>query len=205
MQRRTTIGTGKLVLWALLTLPSLSMVHAVTFGGVGFDEMLHPTGEFSARLLIVALMLTPLAMIFRGRRWIGWLVRHRRSFGVAAFGYAALHLLFYLIDMGSLEDVLDEFLALGIWTGWAAFAIFLPLAISSNEAAVRRLGRRWKPLQRLAYAAALLTLAHWIFVHNKLGPALVHFLPLALLEIWRLCMTVTRRSSLDSSTAGATS
>lgn len=202
--QRARIGTGKLLLWALLALPSAAMVHAVTFGGAGFDEMLHPTGEFSARLLIVALMLTPLAMIFRGQAWINWLLRHRRAFGVAAFGYAALHLLYYLIDMGALGYILDEFLALGIWTGWAAFALFVPLALSSNEAAVRRLGRRWKSLQRLAYAAALLTLVHWIFVHNNLWSALVHFAPLTVLETWRL-WTITRRSVSNPLASGATS
>lgn len=205
MQRRANIGSGKLILWGLLALPSLAMVHAVTLGGAGFDEMLHPTGEFSARLLIVALMLTPLAMIFPGKRWIAWLVRRRRAFGVAAFGYAALHLLFYLIDMGSLDYVLDELLALGIWTGWAAFAIMLPLALASNEAAMRRLRNRWKPLQRLAYLAALLTLVHWIFVHNNLGPALVHFTPLALLEAWRIRATIARRAPATPSTAGVAS
>jgi DMSO/TMAO reductase YedYZ heme-binding membrane subunit len=49
-----------------------------------------------------------------------------------------------------------------------------------------RLLNRWKQLQRFVYPAALLTLLHWIFVHNDFGPALVNFAPLAALEIYRV-------------------
>lgn len=54
------------------------------------------------------------------KRWLNWLVARRRAIGVAAFGYALVHLIFYLIDMGNLDDILAEWLAPGIWTGWAA-------------------------------------------------------------------------------------
>ncbi|MEY3877743.1 MAG: hypothetical protein RLZZ191_1426, partial [Pseudomonadota bacterium] len=79
-----------------------------------------------------------------------------------------------------------EFLALGIWTGWAAMLLFIPLALTSNDASMRALKAGWKRLQRLVYPAALLVLVHWIFIHNNLGPALVHFVPLALLVAARL-------------------
>jgi hypothetical protein len=62
-------------------------------------DLLHSSGEWSARLIILALMLTPLSILVRGRAWVQWLVRRRRAFGVAGFGYALLHLLFYLLDM----------------------------------------------------------------------------------------------------------
>ncbi len=58
--------------------------------------------------------------------------------------------------------------------------------MTSSDASVRRLGSRWKPLQRLVYLAALATVPHWIFVHNNLCPVLVHFVPLAGLELYRL-------------------
>jgi len=51
---------------------------------------------------------------------------------------------------------------------------------------MRRLGASWLRLHRIVYAAAILTLLHWVFVHNNLGAALAHFVPLALLEGWRL-------------------
>jgi len=160
-------------------------------------DYLQDSGEWSARLIIFALMLTPLSLLLPGRRWVQWLVRRRRAFGVAAFGYALLHLLFYLLDMETLRNVLAELSALGIWTGWAAFLLLLPLALTSNAASVRALKRGWKRLQRLAYPAAALTLAHWMFVHDNLAPALLNFAPLALLESWRLVRAL-RRGSLRS-------
>jgi sulfoxide reductase heme-binding subunit YedZ len=100
--------------------------------------------------------------------------------GVAAFGYASLHLIFYIIDMGNLDDMIAEFLALGIWTGWAAMLLFVPLAVTSNDASMRAFKANWKRLQRLVYPTAVLVLVHWIFIHNNLGPALLHFIPLVL-------------------------
>lgn len=175
--------------WAILALPSVPMVFALASGSADPERLLHPTGEFAARFMIIAMMITPLRMIFPKARWLAWLLRRRRHLGVAAFGYAALHTLLYIVDMGALQPMLDEFWALGIWTGWAAFVIFVPLALTSNDSAQRRLLGWWKPLQRFVYAAAVLTLVHWIFVHNNLGPALVHFLPLAALEGWRIWKT----------------
>jgi sulfoxide reductase heme-binding subunit YedZ len=117
---------------------------------------------------------------------VKWLLRRRRSFGVAAFGYALLHLLFYLLEMQTLAGILAEIGALGIWTGWAAFLLMLPLALTSNDFAMRALKAGWKRLQRLAYPAALLTLVHWMVVHDNIVPALLNFAPLALLELWRV-------------------
>jgi sulfoxide reductase heme-binding subunit YedZ len=149
--------------------------------------------------------ITPLRLMFAQARWPLWLMRRRRYFGVAAFGYAVLHTALYIVDMGSLKAMLDEFFALGIWTGWAAFAIFLPLGLTSNDAAQRRLLSWWKPLQRWVYAAAVLTLVHWMFVHNNFGPALVHFVPLALLQIFRLWKSFRpRRTVVQAGPSGNT-
>jgi sulfoxide reductase heme-binding subunit YedZ len=88
--------------------------------------------------------------------------------------------------METAENVLAEALALGIWTGWAAFFLFLPLALTSNDASMRALKGGWKRLQRLAYPAAILTLVHWVFVHDNVAAALLNFAPLAALEAWRI-------------------
>jgi sulfoxide reductase heme-binding subunit YedZ len=66
-----------------------------------FHMLVHPTGEWSARLLIVTMMITPLAMLFRGKNWTRWLKKNRRYFGVASFAYGVLHLIFYAIDKGT--------------------------------------------------------------------------------------------------------
>jgi methionine sulfoxide reductase heme-binding subunit len=169
--------------WALLSLPAIPMLASIA--NRNFQRLLHPTGEFSARFMIVAMMLTPLAMLFPKARLVRWLLRRRRYLGVAAFGYAALHVIAY-VAYKSPELIADEFFEPALLTGWIAFAIFVPLALSSNDAALRALGRKWKPLQRWVYGAALLTVAHWYLLKYNLGPALVHFLPLAGLEAYRV-------------------
>ncbi len=172
--------------WAILAIPSVPMIAGLASGSANSESLLRPTGEFAARFMIIAMMITPLRMMFPKANWLLWLARRRRYLGVAAFGYALLHTLLYIVDMGSLQLMLDEFFAIGIWTGWAAFVLFVPLAITSNDWSQRIMLSRWKQLQRLVYPAAVLTLVHWIFVHNNLGPALVHFIPLALLEAYRI-------------------
>ena len=173
--------------WIVLAGPAAwFIVRATGFENVDLEEMLHPTGELSARLLIVALAVTPLAKLFPAARWTRWLAANRRAIGVAAFGYAALHALFYVVAMGSAADMLAELGAAGIWTGWAALALLVPLALTSSDRAMRALRAGWKRVQRLAYPAALLTLAHWAFVHNDLVTAAAHFAPLALLQLFRV-------------------
>ncbi|MDH3242761.1 MAG: ferric reductase-like transmembrane domain-containing protein [Alphaproteobacteria bacterium] len=177
---------------ALLSLPAAVMAAALGGGGASAQRLLDPTGEFAARFLILALMVTPLGRLWPGARWVGWLLRRRRMLGVAAFAYAAAHLALYVKDMETLRAIAAEFWVLGIWTGWAALLLFLPLAATSNDAAQAWLKRRWAQLHRLVYPAAILTLVHWIFVHNNLIAALAHFAPLALLEALRIAKTLKR-------------
>ena len=168
----------KLAFWVLLSLPALVLLQRYFSGELIAMDMLQPTGEWSARFMIAAMLLSPLLSLLGPRIWLTWLIQRRRALGVAAFAYAVLHLVFYVIDMGNLGDILAEFLALGIWTGWAAMLLFVPLAVTSNDASMRMLKKGWKRLQRLVYPAGILVLVHWIFIHNNLGPALVHFIPL---------------------------
>jgi len=180
-------------LWALLALPSIPMTLALLNGATGpqgppvTEMLLHPTGEFAARFMVIAMVITPMRMLLPNSNFWRWMLKRRRYFGVAAFAYALAHTLLYVLDMGTLGAILGEFLALGIWTGWVAFFIFIPLAATSNDLSLRRMGpKAWKTLQRWVYPAAILTLLHWIFVHNNFGPALVHFVPLAALEAYRI-------------------
>ena len=91
-----------------------------------------------------------------------------------------LHTLVYVIDRGTLDRIIDALPHTDIWTGWLAMLIFVPLAITSNNAAQRWLHAGWKTLQRLAYPAAVLVLIHWAALHNwgSWPPAAVHFGPL---------------------------
>lgn len=182
--------------WALLSLPAIPMVMQLTTGDPkAVHGLLHPTGEFAARFMIIAMMITPLMMLLKGWRGPRWLMKRRRYLGVAAFGYAAFHTVLYLVDKGVVAFSMGELSKLYIWTGWIAFGIFVPLAITSTDGWVRTLGRRWKVVQRFVYGAAVLTLIHWAALHDwgGIAPALVHFVPLGLLEAYRLWVSFERR------------
>lgn len=184
------------ILWVVLSLPALGMFSALTGDDASaFHRLLHPTGEFAARFMIISMMATPLMLLFRTHQWPRWLIRNRRYFGVAAFGYAALHTGVYLVDEGTLARILGDVTKFEIWTAWLAFLVFIPLAATSNQFAVRRLGTLWKPLQRWTYAAAVLTLLHWASLHNWNGwpGAAVHFGPLAALTLYRIWYWYGRR------------
>ena len=177
------------MLYLILSIPSAAMLYQLGAGATDAGDLLHGSGEMSARLMIIAMAASPLRAVWSSARWTAWLIRNRRAFGVMAFAYAALHTVFYVLDMGTLQLMLDELGAIGIWTGWVALAIFIPLAITSNDASARALGKRWRLLHRTVYVSAVLVLVHWITVHNNAGPAWVHFAPLILLEAIRVYKT----------------
>ncbi len=181
-------------LWLVLALPALTMISPFFATDTrALRGVLHGSGEFAARFMIISMMATPLMMLTKGSRFARWLRTNRRYFGVAAFAYAAVHTLAYLMGE-NLDRVLAEATQFDILTGWLAFAIFIPLAATSMDYAVRKLGTWWKPLQRWTYAAAVLTLLHWASLHNWGGwaPAAVHFAPLAALTLYRLWWTYLR-------------
>lgn len=172
MQRFFTF-TSPYLLWLVLAIPAIGMTFdALTSTNPRvFHILVHPSGETSARLLIILMMATPLAMLLKGWRGPQWLKRNRRYLGVASFA-----------------TIVDELPRLYIWTGWIAFLIFVPLALTSMDYFVRKMGTWWKWLQRWTYAAAVLTLVHWAALHNwnGLAPAMIHFGPLIALEAYRV-------------------
>ncbi|MFO1203408.1 MAG: ferric reductase-like transmembrane domain-containing protein [Tabrizicola sp.] len=178
-----------LILWVVLAIPALASLPQLFSGDArAFHGLLHPTGEWAARFMIIGMMASGLMLLFRGRQWPRWLVHHRRDIEVAAFLYAAAHTVVYLIDRGTLAKVIEALPRTEIWTGWLAMAIFIPLAITSNDAAQRWLKAGWKTLQRWSYPAAILVLIHWAALHDWggwVGPV-VNFAPLMGLWAYRL-------------------
>ncbi|MCG3268530.1 sulfite oxidase heme-binding subunit YedZ [Yoonia sp. I 8.24] len=178
------------LLWALLALPGFGALMGIinATGPDALKDALHPTDEFAARFMIIGMLASPLVLIFRGWRGPRWLMKNRRYFGVAAFFYALAHTVIYLVDLGSLQQILNDIPKLYIWTGWIAFLIFVPLGITSSDYFVRAMGTKWKLLQRTTYVAAVMTLLHWAALHEWGGvsAALVHFGPLAVLEAYRV-------------------
>lgn len=185
---------SRLLTYLALALPALWMA-AMPAGGASVSDLVHPTGEWSARLIVLALLLGPLRDIFGPGRWIAWLIRRRRAIGVAAFLYAAAHTVFYLVDMRTLAFVLAEIDAPGIWTGWLALLVMVPMAATSNEAAMRLLRRNWKRVQRLAYPLGVLTLVHWWLIDYGSLDTIWTFAPLGVAWVAR---AVVKFRSLQS-------
>tara|TARA_R110000796_G_scaffold10752_36_gene36113 strand:- start:505 stop:966 length:462 start_codon:yes stop_codon:yes gene_type:complete len=128
--------------WVLLSLPGfavlVSLINAPDSKAI--HEALHPTGEFAARFMIIGMMASPLALVFKGWRGPRWLQKNRRYLGVAAFFYALAHTVLYLIDLGTVQKVMADLPRFYTWTGWIAFVIFVPLAVTSSDYFVRNLG-----------------------------------------------------------------
>ncbi len=74
----------------------------------------------------------------------------------------------------------------GLFAGWLAFVVFVPLAVTSNDRSVRWLRHQWKRIHRWVYAAALLTFAHWLLVAFDIVPGLIHLFVLGALEGYRM-------------------
>jgi methionine sulfoxide reductase heme-binding subunit len=133
-------------------------------GGLGarpLKQAINLTGDWSIYLLLVALAITPARHILAAPR----LLLARRTLGVAAFGYAALHLVLYALDLDldlgrvASEIVLRTYLTIGA----VALVGLAALAATSWDGAVRRLGpARWSRLHRLVYACALLSVVHFL-------------------------------------------
>ena len=148
--------------WVILFAPVVVLSWRYVSGALFYGEFIHLTGELSARLLIVTLAVTPLRNLFPKQRWTAWLLRQQRYLGLAAFAYAVPHLIAYLVKLSDVNRILAESIELGMLTGWFAMLIFVALAVTSNNASVRVLGKRWKLLHRLVYVSAILTFLHWV-------------------------------------------
>lgn len=180
------------LLWALLTLPALYFVyHDLTHGKP--EPYLRWTGLVSCWLLIVSMMITPLILALGTKGWLVWLKARRRYIGVASFGYAALHLVFWL-KHATPASFLKSFVRVEVLPGWIAFFLMAAMAWTSTDRAVREMGPRWKRLQRWVYPGAVLTLVHWLLTTEHKVEAVAYSAPLVLLSIWRILRNRARRS-----------
>ena len=93
----------------------------------------------------------------------------------------------------ALAPVLEEAGNADMFTGWLAFALFAPLAITSNDASMRALKRGWKRLHRLVYPAAILVFAHWALAAFDPTTAWIHTGILAAIEIVRIALQRAQR------------
>lgn len=160
------LPVSRVALFVLALLPLARLVLAGThgwFGGLGanpIELVTRSTGTWTLVCLVATLAVTPL----RRATGLHGLVRLRRMLGLFAFFYGALHFTTYLwfdqwFDLQAIaKDVLKRPF---ITMGFAAFVLMLPLAATSTDAMVRRLGRRWSTLHRLVYAVAVAAILHY--------------------------------------------
>ena len=145
----------------------------------------HSLGEWALRFLILGLAITPLM------RWANIrLIKYRRSVGLVAFAYIVLHFNVYLILDRQFRwwDIWgDIIMRWYITLGTLGFLLLLPLAITSNNASVRKLGgAKWQKLHKLVYPAALLGAIHYVLLKKtwEVEP-IIYFLIIAILVALR--------------------
>lgn len=163
---------AKPLVFILCLSPACYLFYAVYLAYTGGANLLGPdppkalsleTGEWSIRMLIFALALTPLRYLFN---W-PYLWQFRRMIGLFAFFYTSLHLLVFLMfllqwEWGAIGREIAERPFITI--GFAAYVPMVALAVTSFNRAQRALGRNWKRLHRLVYAINLLAVMHIIWI-----------------------------------------
>ncbi|WP_254448985.1 protein-methionine-sulfoxide reductase heme-binding subunit MsrQ [Thalassococcus sp. S3] len=157
--------------WAVYivyALPAPVLFYMGVTGGLGVEPIKaleHELGEIALQLAIIGLAVTPL------RRYLGVnLMKFRRAFGLLTFFYVVLHLLVWLfLDVQILSQIWADILKRPYITiGMLAFILMIPLALTSNNWSVRRLGSRWRTLHRLTYGVAILGGLHFIMLSKGL-------------------------------------
>lgn len=127
------------------------------------EKITHRTGDWSLRFLLITLSVTPLRQIF------GWkkLIRFRRMFGLFAFFYVCLHFLTYLVfdHFFDVSEIIKDIIKRPyITVGFSAFVMLIPLAVTSTNKMMKRLGRNWKRLHQLVYVAAVCGILHYLWL-----------------------------------------
>lgn len=163
--RFSPLKAGCLVLLALPALWVLWLWASTGLQPRPLEEAIHQTGSWAIRLLLVSLCISPL------RRILNWprLMLVRRMVGLSALAYALAHLVLFVIDQHfDLWKVTSEIvLRFYLTIGFVALLGLAALGITSTDAMVRRLGRRWGRLHRSVYVLAVLGLVHF-FIQSKI-------------------------------------
>jgi sulfoxide reductase heme-binding subunit YedZ len=183
---------AKPALFLVLLTPFLLLVSDALTGGLSvnpIEDVLHRTGKWGLRILLLTLTITPL------RRLFGWsvLMRFRRMVGLFSFFYLVLHFSTYLgLDrFFSLAEILEDVSTRPFITvGFASLLLLLPLAVTSTNKMVKRLGgKRWIQLHRLVYPAAVGGVVHFIWaVKLDAREPTIYAILLAVLLIFRIPM-----------------
>jgi sulfoxide reductase heme-binding subunit YedZ len=174
-------------LWPGLGGGSDILLATSLLGANPVEKLTRSLGEWALRFLLIGLAITPAAVLLRQPR----LIRYRRTIGMWAFAYVFMHLTNYV----ALDHFFDWRTIGGdilkrpyITIGMTAFVLLIPLAVTSTNAMLRRLGpKRWKALHRLVYLIAVLGVIHYFLLvkADRTGP-LVYGAVLAVLLGFRV-------------------
>ncbi len=173
MKRRNTLHKGAIFLLCLM--PLLWLGYGAFSGNLGanpIEAITRSLGDWALRFLLLTLTITPLRKL---TGW-GWPMRIRRMLGLYAFCYALLHLCSYI--------VLDQFFYWPeIWAdivkrpyisiGMTSFLLLIPLAVTSTNRMMRRLGKNWMRLHRLIYPIAIGAVLHNLMLVKVISPEAV--------------------------------
>lgn len=168
------------VVYIVCLIPVPWLLYLGMTGGLGrepISALEHELGQIALQLLIVGLCITPL------RRFLGVnLLKFRRTVGVLAFTYVALHLLVWaVLDVQSVDRVWADIIKRPYITiGMTAFVLMVPLAITSNNKSVRVLGAVWRKLHLLTYPIAILAAVHFIWLSKVFEPEPLIYLAIIL-------------------------
>ena len=151
-------------LYIIAVIPPVLMFLSALNGTLGVDpvkELEHEMGELGLQVLIAVLAITPL------RRFTGIsLIKFRRALGLIGFFYIFLHLLVWLVlDVQILDQIVKDIIKRPYITiGMAGFVLMLPLAVTSNNWSIRKLGPKWRNLHKLTYPALILGGVHFVWL-----------------------------------------
>ena len=162
-ERNGRFSPLKAVVFAALFVPAAYILFQLETGGLNpkpVTELIHRSGDWAIRLLLLSLLITPL------RKLLDWpkLIAVRRMVGVAAFAYAFAHFLLYIVDQHfDLVHVGAEIaLRFYLTIGFVALLGLAALAATSTDAMIRRLGApRWNKLHKIVYGLAALGIFHF--------------------------------------------
>ncbi len=212
--RAPSTTTVQRVKWALIILGMLPLMRLVIgyftnqLGANPIELITRSTGTWTLIGLAVTLSITPLRKLLN---W-PWLVRLRRTAGLLAFFYVCLHFTTYIwFDrFFDVQDIIKDVIKRPFITvGFAAFLLFIPLAVTSNNAIIKKLGATlWQRIHYLVYLIAILGVVHyWWLVKKDLTQPIIYAgvfaVLLGLRVFWKLRQTaVTRAPSVTKLTSG---
>lgn len=187
----------KILVYIVGFVPAILLFYLGVNDRLGADPMRYleqSLGLWALRFLIAALAITPLRQVLSFN-----LLRYRRAIGLLCFYYAVLHLLTYLVlDQGlDFEAIWTDIVKRPYITiGMATFVILIPLAVTSNNASIRRLGGQvWARIHRLVYIAAIGAALHFLLVVKSWPPEpMVYAAIVAGLLGYRLVRSLVKRT-----------